>query len=204
MRPFLHHSVCSRPQPLFRLARSFARLSYKTYRTSQHSQHGKHSPLALSITIHFSLSLPPLCYQTWASEILWLIAVVVTDCPRSSSSMKINGDFIKFPDGYFPTFLNHRDPGIPYFDRTGYITAIESFGSRALLFLRPRRFGKTYTLSMLQCFHGLEYKTDYAKLFEVSTRVSLLSIVIIDGWMSYRASTSTTTFRRESSPLIST
>ncbi|KAF8541779.1 hypothetical protein BDD12DRAFT_828009 [Trichophaea hybrida] len=130
MHSLLHRTLCLRPQPLFRLARSFARLSYKTYdSTSHHTQH----------------------YTNW---------------PRSSSSMKINGDLIAFPDGAAPTFINHLDPGIPFFDRTGYITAIESFPSRALLFLRPPRFGKSYTLSMLQCFHGLEYKKDYAKLFE--------------------------------------
>ncbi|KAF8539121.1 hypothetical protein BDD12DRAFT_114386 [Trichophaea hybrida] len=141
MRSLLHRFVCLRPQPLFRLTRSFARLSYKTYSTSHHTQH-------------------------------------YTDFPRSSS-MKINGDLIKFPDGDAPAFINHRAPGIPFFDRTGYITAIESYPNRALLFLRPRRFGKTYTLSMLECFHGLEYKKDYAKLFEVSSRVFLLSVVII-------------------------
>ena len=86
--------------------------------------------------------------------------------------MRLIGQFEAFPRGYLPDFAAHRATGIPFFDCTGYIATIGSFTDRALLFLRPRRFGKTFTLSMLQFFHGLEYAKDYPKLFNVSTRCS--------------------------------
>ena len=86
--------------------------------------------------------------------------------------MKLDGQLVEFPKGYPPNFLAHRTPGVPIFDRTRYIATIESYTNRALLFLRPRRFGKTFTLSMLQCFHGLEYKKDFPMLFNVSARCS--------------------------------
>ncbi|KAF8532779.1 AAA-ATPase-like domain-containing protein, partial [Trichophaea hybrida] len=52
-----------------------------------------------------------------------------------------------------------------YFDRTRYITTIDSCDD-VLLFLRPRRFGKSITLSMLHYFHGVEHKKHYAKAFK--------------------------------------
>jgi len=60
-----------------------------------------------------------------------------------------------------------KDPKCAYFDRTNYIADLEYFRSKALLFLRPRRFGKSLTLSMLAYFHGVEHKEDYDFLFGV-------------------------------------
>ncbi|KAG0256198.1 hypothetical protein DFQ27_005862 [Actinomortierella ambigua] len=44
--------------------------------------------------------------------------------------------------------------------------ALESFGERALVFLRPRRSGKSLALSILAHFHGREHLPDYKSLFE--------------------------------------
>lgn len=58
-------------------------------------------------------------------------------------------------------------PQYAYFDRTQYISVIESILARVLLFLRPRRFGKSLTLSTLAHFHGVEHKERYNELFLV-------------------------------------
>ena len=92
--------------------------------------------------------------------------------------MRLDGQLEAFPRGYPPNFVAHRAPGISYFDRTGYIATIGSFPNRALLFLRPRRFGKTFTL---QRFHGLEYTKDYPTLFNVSTRCSFFCFWFLTG-----------------------
>ena len=57
--------------------------------------------------------------------------------------------------------------GIVYFDRTKYIFVLDSATEDVMIFLRPRRFGKSLTLSMLAHFHGLEHKKNYDKLFKV-------------------------------------
>ena len=60
-----------------------------------------------------------------------------------------------------------RNAELAYFDRTSYILAIRDTLADALLFLRPRRFGKSLTVDMLECFHGVQYKADYQTLFKV-------------------------------------
>ncbi|KAF9537232.1 hypothetical protein EC957_008604 [Mortierella hygrophila] len=53
-----------------------------------------------------------------------------------------------------------------YFDHTGYISVLESFLEYVLLFLRPRRFGKSLFLSTLAHFHGVEHKQNHEELFQ--------------------------------------
>ncbi|KAF8537832.1 hypothetical protein BDD12DRAFT_201139 [Trichophaea hybrida] len=88
-----------------------------------------------------------------------------TDSPRRHSLVVGNGQPIKFSRATYKDFLELRTKGVAYFDRTRYITTIDSF-DEALLFLRPRRFGKSLTLSMLHYFHGMEHKIHYAKAFK--------------------------------------
>jgi len=52
-----------------------------------------------------------------------------------------------------------------FVDRTPYITQLEQMNERYLFFLRPRRFGKTLFVSMLQAYYGLEYAAQFADLF---------------------------------------
>jgi Predicted AAA-ATPase/PD-(D/E)XK nuclease superfamily len=52
-----------------------------------------------------------------------------------------------------------------YQDRTNYIETLESWGSTYLLYLRPRRFGKSLLLSTLHYYYGLQYKKEFDTLF---------------------------------------
>ena len=47
-----------------------------------------------------------------------------------------------------------------YQDRTSYIQSLENWGSRYLLYLRPRRFGKSLLLSTLHYYYGKQFKKD--------------------------------------------
>ncbi|CAJ0756008.1 20054_t:CDS:2, partial [Entrophospora sp. SA101] len=75
--------------------------------------------------------------------------------------------FQYFPVNAISDFYQIRvEPEYAYFDRTNYISVLESFGEKVLLFLRPHRFGKSLTLSMLAHFHGIEHKKRYYELFQ--------------------------------------
>jgi Predicted AAA-ATPase/PD-(D/E)XK nuclease superfamily len=52
-----------------------------------------------------------------------------------------------------------------YQDRTNYLQVLEDFDSSYLFFLRPRRFGKSLWLSMLNYYYGLQYKSEFDTLF---------------------------------------
>ena len=53
-----------------------------------------------------------------------------------------------------------------YFDKTKFIEKILEERSKAKLFTRPRRFGKTLNMSMLKYFFDVENKKENKKLFE--------------------------------------
>ena len=52
-----------------------------------------------------------------------------------------------------------------FVDRTAYIAQLEGLGEPYLFFLRPRRFGKSVFVSMLQCYYGVEYAAQFSELF---------------------------------------
>jgi Predicted AAA-ATPase/PD-(D/E)XK nuclease superfamily len=52
-----------------------------------------------------------------------------------------------------------------YQDRTSYIEILEEWDTTYLLYLRPRRFGKSLLLSMLQYYYGLQYQKEFDMLF---------------------------------------
>ena len=52
-----------------------------------------------------------------------------------------------------------------YVDRTAHIELLESLGEPYLIFLRPRRFGKSLWISTLQHYYGLEHQADFDALF---------------------------------------
>ena len=70
---------------------------------------------------------------------------------------------MKLPYGLadFPTLI--RD-GFTYVDRTPYLRTLEDIG-RALLFVRPRRFGKSLWLSTLATWWDLRFADDHERLF---------------------------------------
>lgn len=52
-----------------------------------------------------------------------------------------------------------------YADRTHYIEVLENYPSDYLFFLRPRKFGKSLFLSMLEYYYGIQYKNNFEELF---------------------------------------
>jgi hypothetical protein len=55
--------------------------------------------------------------------------------------------------------------GFYYVDRTQFLEVLESMGAEYLIFLRPRRFGKSLWISLLEYYYGLQYKNDFDQLF---------------------------------------
>jgi tRNA(Ser,Leu) C12 N-acetylase TAN1 len=51
-----------------------------------------------------------------------------------------------------------------YVDRTQFIEKIEN-SNKYLFFLRPRRFGKSLTISMLEYYYGTQYKDEFDSMF---------------------------------------
>jgi hypothetical protein len=59
--------------------------------------------------------------------------------------------------------------GYHFVDRTPFIAQIEAMNEPYLFFLRPRRFGKSLFISLLQCYYGLEYRDEFDTLFGAYT-----------------------------------
>jgi hypothetical protein len=70
---------------------------------------------------------------------------------------------MKFPYG-IADFYQIITEGYYYADRTGHIPAIEDTGKQ-LLFLRPRRFGKSLLLSTLENYYDLAKADEFERLF---------------------------------------
>ncbi|KAF9176798.1 hypothetical protein BGZ51_009646 [Haplosporangium sp. Z 767] len=86
---------------------------------------------------------------------------------RTASLVLNEQDFKGFPLNDKRSFEAVRaDSRYAYFDRTRYISVLESFLESVLIFLRPRRFGKSLFLSTLAHFHGVENKQNYKALFQ--------------------------------------
>lgn len=70
---------------------------------------------------------------------------------------------MKFPYGICD-FQKIISQGYFYADRTNLIPLLEETGDQ-LLFLRPRRFGKSLLLSMLENYYDLAKEDTFAQLF---------------------------------------
>lgn len=70
---------------------------------------------------------------------------------------------VKFPYG-ISDFYKLRMEGYVYVDRTQYIPYIEEAGMH-LVFLRPRRFGKSLWLSVLENYYDVAKAADFERLF---------------------------------------
>ncbi len=77
--------------------------------------------------------------------------------------MSDQGPPIPIPYG-IADFYALRTSGYLYVDRTDRIPVIEAIG-RSLLFLRPRRFGKSLWLRTLSCYYDLRYADEHERLF---------------------------------------
>ena len=72
-------------------------------------------------------------------------------------------DPMKLPYG-IADFYHLRTAGYEYVDRTHAIRTVEERGE-ALVFLRPRRFGKSLWLRTLACYYDLRYAGEHERLF---------------------------------------
>ena len=72
---------------------------------------------------------------------------------------------IKIPYGE-SDFKTVMSGGFFYQDRTHFIETLERWPSKYIVFLRPRRFGKSLLVSLLQHYYGLEHKAAFQSLFE--------------------------------------
>jgi hypothetical protein len=70
---------------------------------------------------------------------------------------------LKFPYG-LRNFYDLITENYFYVDRTNHIRVIEDYG-RELIFLRPRRFGKSLLLSMLENYYDLAKAEEFERLF---------------------------------------
>ena len=70
---------------------------------------------------------------------------------------------IKFPYG-IASFLKIREENFLYMDRTSYIRTLEEIGD-SLLFIRPRRFGKSLWLNTLTCYYDVALANRFDALF---------------------------------------
>ncbi|MCC6636347.1 MAG: AAA family ATPase [Ignavibacteriaceae bacterium] len=52
-----------------------------------------------------------------------------------------------------------------YVDKTNFIQQLEDLNFKYLFFLRPRRFGKSLHLSMLEHYYGIQHKNRFTELF---------------------------------------
>jgi hypothetical protein len=71
---------------------------------------------------------------------------------------------LKLPYG-IADFAKIRQQGYYYVDRSSYIRELEDFPENYLVFLRPRRFGKSLFLSLLNYYYGSIYKEQFDELF---------------------------------------
>jgi hypothetical protein len=84
----------------------------------------------------------------------------------SSSTLVVSGELETFPLS-ISDFREIRQPGLAYFDRTKYIPELQTKATNVRLICRPRRFGKSLTVTMLRYFHGFQFRNQYDELFKV-------------------------------------
>ena len=71
---------------------------------------------------------------------------------------------IKIPYG-ISDFSNMPLEQYYYVDRTNYIEKLESRGEKTIMYIRPRRFGKSLFISMLHHYYGMEHQENFSALF---------------------------------------
>ncbi len=62
-------------------------------------------------------------------------------------------------------FRRIRTQNYCYIDKTIFLSALEKVGSY-LFFIRPRRFGKSLFISMMEAYYDIEYKDNFEELFK--------------------------------------
>jgi hypothetical protein len=80
------------------------------------------------------------------------------------SLFRLKKAMLKIPYGK-SDYRTMIENGYFYQDRTSYFHVLEDWGPTYLLYLRPRRFGKSLWISTLQYYYGLQFKDDFEALF---------------------------------------
>ena len=62
-------------------------------------------------------------------------------------------------------FVELKTCGYYYIDKTKYIVDVENFG-RFLFLIRPRRFGKSLFLNMLDAYYNVQYADRFEEIFK--------------------------------------
>jgi len=70
----------------------------------------------------------------------------------------------KLPYG-IPNFRSVSEEGYVFVDKTPFVEKLESLGERYIFFLRPRKFGKSLFVSMLEHYYDVRYSEDFGRLF---------------------------------------
>ncbi|MBE2279739.1 MAG: AAA family ATPase, partial [Ignavibacteriaceae bacterium] len=70
----------------------------------------------------------------------------------------------KIPYG-ISNFEAIKDDNCYYVDKTKYLELLEELNEKYLFFLRPRKFGKSLFISLLEYYYGIEYKDKFDTLF---------------------------------------
>jgi hypothetical protein len=64
-------------------------------------------------------------------------------------------------------FKMAREDNYLYIDKTKYIKTLENLNEKYLIFLRPRRFGKSLFLSTLQYYYDENSKDEFDGIFGI-------------------------------------
>ncbi|MBQ4199623.1 MAG: AAA family ATPase [Kiritimatiellae bacterium] len=81
---------------------------------------------------------------------------------------------MKIPYGV-SDFRRIRDEGYYYVDKTRYLAQMEARDS-FIFFVRPRRFGKSLFISMMESYYDLNRKKDFKRLFGVHWPVCIRQV----------------------------
>jgi len=70
----------------------------------------------------------------------------------------------KIPYG-LSDFIRLKKENFYFIDKTPYIEQIENYPSSYLIFLRPRRFGKSLLIAILEAYYDIHYKDEFDEVF---------------------------------------
>ncbi len=71
----------------------------------------------------------------------------------------------KIPYG-ISDFIRIKSEDFYFIDKTPYIEKIENYPSSFLMFLRPRRFGKSLLIAILEAYYDLHFKEEFDDIFK--------------------------------------
>ena len=72
--------------------------------------------------------------------------------------------YIKIPYG-LANFEKMASSNFHYIDRTNFIEKLENLGEQNMMFLRPRRFGKSLFVSMLKYYYDIRHAEKFEEIF---------------------------------------